>query len=107
MLDRFLLNPWISRAGNLVFLISVALLVKRFVSGWKPETLLVVILLTAGVMLMALPHFAKRLRKQPMPTEPVASGVLTDTMKQLRAELRHLRDSEKNEAKTLAAAARL
>jgi hypothetical protein len=58
--DRILLNPWVSRAGNAAFIISVALLVKRQVSGWKPETLLIVVLLAAGVVLMALPYLARR-----------------------------------------------
>jgi hypothetical protein len=65
MVDRLLLNRWVSRAGNFAFLASAVLFVKSLVSGWKPESVLVVALLIVGVLLMAAPRVERwRLRSR-------------------------------------------
>jgi hypothetical protein len=57
--DRVLLNPWVSRAGNAAFLIGVALFVSKYVSGWNPLLLLALPLLAVGVLLMAAPYVGR------------------------------------------------
>src|SRR5687767_14586821 len=59
-MDRVLLNPWVSRAGNATFIGGVLLYVAKLVGGWDPLNLLAVLLIAVGVVLIGGP----RLRKQ-------------------------------------------
>jgi hypothetical protein len=55
-MDRVLLNPWVSRAGNLSFLIGVVVLVYRLLAGQDPLWVLTIALLAIGVVLIAAPR---------------------------------------------------
>lgn len=65
-LDRVLLNPWVSRAGNASFLIGAVLFVVRFVSGWDPLFLIAIVLLAVGVALIMAPYLAHWRKSQGM-----------------------------------------
>jgi len=58
-MDRLLLNPWVSRAGNASFLLGVVVFAYRIVRGQDPLWLIVILLLIVGVVLMATPHVAR------------------------------------------------
>lgn len=55
-MDRILLNPWVSRAGNAAFLIAAGLFLWGFVSGLDPVLLVGVVALVTGVLLIAAPR---------------------------------------------------
>ena len=55
-MDRVLLNPWVSRAGNLSFLIGVVVLVYRLLRGQDPFWVITIALLAIGIVLIAAPR---------------------------------------------------
>lgn len=71
--DRILLNPWVSRAGNAAFLTGAALFVVRLVSGCDPLLLVAVVLLAAGVLLIA-PQYLGRWRDRRLPLQRVQAA---------------------------------
>ena len=96
-MDRILLNRWVSRAGNAAFIISVLLFVKRQVSGWKPETLLIVVLLAAGVVLMALPYLARRKQSKGLEDKTGLPSDLADELRKghaIRKQARFAKDRD-------------
>jgi len=56
MVGRALDNKWISRAGNAVFLLGLALWVVHRVSGWFHLPGVTLALIASGVVLMLVPH---------------------------------------------------
>lgn len=75
-MDRILLNPWVSRAGNLSFLIATGVLVYRLVRGQDPLWVLTITLLFVGIVLMAAPRF----EKWRLPRESPSWSVQADAM---------------------------
>jgi hypothetical protein len=60
LLDRVLLSPWLSRAGNAAFLAGFVVFVWRLVNGHDPSLIVGLVLLAVGISLMMLPLIEKR-----------------------------------------------
>jgi hypothetical protein len=58
-MDRILLNPWVSKAGNATWLIGAIAFVYGVMSGWDPFVVIGVILVAIGVVLIAAPRIKK------------------------------------------------
>jgi ferredoxin-like protein FixX len=98
--DRLLLNPWISRAGNAAFLISVVLFVVRVLSGWNPLTLMIAVLLAIGVLLMAAPYFGRwRQRYMTGAIGRASEAALTRERQRSTDEIEHRPNCPRNAAR--------
>jgi hypothetical protein len=62
MMGRLLDNRWVSRAGNVSFVVGAVVFLIRLASGWSPLTIVTVLLIAIGVVLMGLSHRDRLMR---------------------------------------------
>jgi hypothetical protein len=76
-MDRVLLNPWVSRAGNASFLVGAALFVWRLSRG-ESVTVVIVALIVAGLVVMVAPGPLRMRSTEAAVADPVPRILFAD-----------------------------